>query len=86
MISYIYVSESPYFAKTGADGATKLTDLPPGSYRVHAWHPRLVAAEETTRRAVALTNEKAGGLEWQLSLRPEKRVRRAPVAGQRNRY
>jgi len=86
MVSYIYVSESPYFAKTGADGAVKLDDLPPGSYQVRAWHPRLIAPEETTRRAVLLTNVKAGVLEWQLELRPEKRTRRAPVAGQRSRY
>jgi plastocyanin len=86
MVSYIYVSESPYFAKTGNGGAVKLDDLPPGSYQVRAWHPRMTAAEETTRRAVVLTNAKAGALEWQLALRPETRPRRAPVAGQRNRY
>lgn len=86
MIAYIYVSESPYFAKTDANGATKLENLPPGSYQVRAWHPRMIAAEETTRRAVVLTNAKAGALEWLLRLRPETRTRRAPVAGQYKRY
>jgi hypothetical protein len=86
MISYIYVSESPYFGKTGADGVTRLADLPPGSFHVRVWHPRMVEAEETTQRAVVLSNAKTDVLEWRLGLRPEKRTRRAPVAGQRNRY
>jgi hypothetical protein len=86
MIAYIYVSESPYFAKSGADGVTKLANLPAGSYQVRAWHPRMDITEEATRRVVVLTDANVSTQEWQLRLRPENRARRAPVAGQRNRY
>jgi plastocyanin len=86
MIAYVYVSESPYFAKTGAAGAAKIGNLPPGNYQVRAWHPRMDGAEDATRRSVVLTDAKPAALEWRLSLRPDKRARRAPVAGQRSRY
>src|SRR5438105_7653048 len=44
MIGYVYVSESPYFAKTGADGKALLAELPPRVYTVRVWHPQLEAA------------------------------------------
>jgi hypothetical protein len=37
----IYVAEHPYHAVTGEDGAFVLTDVPPGSYDLIAWHPGL---------------------------------------------
>jgi plastocyanin len=48
MVGYIYVSESPYFAKTGKDGKAILAELPPRAYAVRVWHPQLEGAEETT--------------------------------------
>src|SRR5689334_22600994 len=47
MIGYVYVSESPYFAKTRADGTALITDLPPRAYAVRVWHPQLDASEES---------------------------------------
>lgn len=38
MIAYIYVVESPWFAKTDKEGRARLTGLPPGDYDVNAWH------------------------------------------------
>lgn len=41
MSGYIYVSEHPYIAVTGADGSFALTDVPPGRYKLKAWHAAL---------------------------------------------
>jgi plastocyanin len=41
MRGYVYVSEHPYVAVTGADGSFSLTDVPPGKYKVKAWHAAL---------------------------------------------
>lgn len=41
MIGYIYVVDTPYFAKTGGDGRADLGALPPGRYYVRVWTPRL---------------------------------------------
>jgi len=41
MSSWIVISDHPYFAVTGADGAFTLANVPPGTYTVEAWHPTL---------------------------------------------
>src|SRR3982751_3156759 len=52
MVGYIYVSESPYFAKSDSGGTAVIGDLPPGRYTARVWHARLPAPEESTRRAI----------------------------------
>jgi plastocyanin len=86
MIGYIYVSESPWFAKTGSDGRATLPDLPARAYTVRIWHPQLQDAEETTRRAVDITAGKRAEVGWTVALKPEVRVRRAPTAGHGGHY
>jgi hypothetical protein len=41
MAAWAVVSDNPYFAVTGADGAFTLDGVPPGTYTVEAWHPTL---------------------------------------------
>ena len=86
MVGYLYVSPSPHFATTGAQGTARIAGLPAGRYTVHVWHPRLAAAEETTRRPVELGAEGNAALEWVVALKPETRVRRAPVSRRGARY
>src|SRR5438034_7286053 len=85
MVGYIYVSESPYFAKTGKDGKAMLTELPPRAYTLRVWHPQLDAAEETTRKTV---DAHAGSIAvaWTIKLKREAKVRRAPTGEGRTRY
>ena len=52
---YIAVFESPYFAMTDQSGGFRLDSVPPGKYRLVAWHERGVAQVE---REVTVT---AGG-------------------------
>lgn len=82
MIAYVYVSESPYFAKTGADGKATLSDLPAGNYTLRAWHPRLEGAQEASERKITIPRSGAVESAWALALRPEFRIRRAPIPGQ----
>jgi plastocyanin len=85
MVGYIYVSESPYYATTDAHGRAKLAGLPAGAYTVRVWHPQLAQPEESTRRRAELTEP--AFMEWQISLKPEVRVRRAPAPrGSGGRY
>src|ERR1700677_4813732 len=55
MIGYIYVSETPFFAKTGSAGTASLEDMPSGDYLVKIWHPRMDRTEEVTARRVTLS-------------------------------
>lgn len=86
MLAYIYVSESPYYAKTGADGVARIANLPARAYTVRAWHPRLEGSEEATRQPANLAAESAVELSFELPLKPEARVRRAPVSGAGRHY
>jgi plastocyanin len=40
MIAYLYVSDAPWLARSGADGLAHVGGLPPGAYRVSVWHPQ----------------------------------------------
>lgn len=40
----VYVEEHPWFAVTGADGAFRIADVPPGEYVVEALHAKLGSA------------------------------------------
>jgi hypothetical protein len=76
MIGYIYVSDTPYFAKTDAGGRAMIAELPPGDYTVRVWHPGLEVSEESTKRIAKIAAGPAASVEYQLSLKPVIRVPR----------
>ncbi|MCB1914823.1 MAG: hypothetical protein KDG52_03775 [Rhodocyclaceae bacterium] len=82
MIAYVYVANSPYYAKTDASGTATLTRLPSGHYRVRVWHPRLAGGEDETTESLDVTDEGVVEASWQISLTPDFRIPRAPVPGQ----
>ena len=86
MVGYVYVSESPYFAKTGNDGRALITDLPPRSYRVRVWHPQLDAPEESTEQNVDASAPRRVAATWTLPLKATIRIRRAPAGDASVRY
>jgi hypothetical protein len=47
MQSWALVVDNPYYAKTKPDGKFVIDQLPPGTYRVLAWHPHLKPIEQT---------------------------------------
>src|ERR1700733_3742903 len=80
MIGYIYVSETPFFAKTGSAGTVSLEDVPSGDYLGKLWHPRMERTEEVTSRRVTLNAGTPVNLEWQLTLKPAFRIPRVSGA------
>ncbi len=42
----VLVMPNPYFATTDASGHYSITNVPPGTYKLKAWHERLPAAEQ----------------------------------------
>jgi hypothetical protein len=45
MQNWGYAIDTPYYAVTDLDGSFSIGDLPPGTYRVKAWHPILGVQE-----------------------------------------
>jgi plastocyanin len=86
MVGYIYVSESPYFAKTNAEGKAVLSDVPPRVYIVRVWHPQLAIAEDATRKDVDASHARRVEVTWTVSLKPEVKIRRAPINSERGGY
>jgi plastocyanin len=80
MVGYIYVSETPFFAKTEAAGTATIDDMPPGEYTVRVWHPSMEHGEETTARRVTVNADGPASVEWELSLKPTLRVPRVSGA------
>jgi len=86
MVGYVYVSESPYFAKTNAEGKALLTDVPPRGYVVRVWHPQLAVTENATRKNIEVSRAQRADVAWSLSLKPEVKIRRPSAGGQPGRY
>jgi hypothetical protein len=80
MRAYVYVSESPYFGITGPEGIIRLSRLPPGRYALRVWHSRLAMTEAATTQAVVVEPGKTAEMTWDLGLKRDVRVRRAPTA------
>jgi plastocyanin len=80
MVGYVYVSESPFFVRTGKDGKAVLTELPLRAYVVRVWHPQLESSEEATRKTLDVSRDRRIEAAWTVKLKQEVRVRRAPTA------
>lgn len=72
--AWILVFDHPYFAMSDRSGAFSIADVPPGTYRVKAWHPHLGIAEST----VTVTAGQAAGVGLKLGGAPSP----VPVAAQ----
>ncbi len=72
MVGYIYVVDTPWFAKTGDNGNASLV-LPAGEYELRAWHPRLKGPSDATRRPVAVGANGDTHAEFRIALNPDRR-------------
>lgn len=78
MIAYVAVLPTPYFRVPGNDGRAVLKDLPAGQYTVEVWQPSLKGAPEQFAQNVDLTANDARELSFNIDLKPDFRVKRAP--------
>jgi hypothetical protein len=76
MLGYVYVAETPYFAKSKKDGTATINSLPGGDYLVRVWQPRMGDTEEATTRKLTISASGIQQAEWKLTLKPEVRISR----------
>ncbi len=84
MSAYVLVLDTPWFGKTAADGRVRLGDLAPGRYRLELWHPRV--SKPLSREVTLGATSGAEPLRLTLTLRPDRRLRRAPTPGAGGAY
>jgi len=80
MVGYVYVADTPYYAKTPADGTAQLRDLPAGQYTVRVWHPEMDGSEQATARSLHVDEQGTVTANWTISRTEVFRPRRAPVS------
>lgn len=70
MVGWIVVLDTPYYAQTPATGMALIADVPPGSYRLRAWHPRLPAGVPVPEQALAVPASGAAATVRMMGLQP----------------
>jgi plastocyanin len=65
MVAYLLIVETPYFARTDANGTATLT-VPPDSYKLVAWHFRLTDPNAQPSQKVAAATDAATKFSLQL--------------------
>ncbi|HZX81883.1 MAG TPA: carboxypeptidase regulatory-like domain-containing protein [Lysobacter sp.] len=74
MISYLYVTDAPWSARSDAHGHVVLDGLPAGTYEVRVWHPRLPPTkQELSLPGVVLAADDRRRLPFALALLPDPR-------------
>jgi plastocyanin len=41
MVAYVVLVKNPFYTQPAADGSFTIANVPPGRYRLHAWHERI---------------------------------------------
>jgi plastocyanin len=80
MTAYVFVSETPHFGVTAADGTVTLSDLPAGDYETRVWHPRLAGEVRSTAQRISVSAANAS-VSFTIQQKRVWRARRAPTIG-----
>lgn len=73
MVAWLYVTDAPWFARTGATGRVAFESLRAGEYEVRAWQPRLRPGREEPAQRVTLGEAGVQALQFPLTLLPDPR-------------
>jgi plastocyanin len=66
MLGYIWVTDSPWYGRSDAEGKLLLRDLPAGEYRVTVWHALLNAGESQLEQRVTVQDNLATATAFRL--------------------
>jgi plastocyanin len=55
MAAWVVVADTPWFARSAANGRARIDAVPPGNYKLRLWHPGLPPNTEPTPVAITVT-------------------------------
>ena len=74
MISYLYVTDAPYAARTDETGRVSFEGMPAGAFDVRVWQPRLPPGRPDLRQqSIVLGAQDTRTVAFPLTLRPDSR-------------
>jgi plastocyanin len=68
MLAYVYVVDSPWYGKAGANGRVTLDNVPEGAYDLHVWHYAL--AQTVEARSLRVAPDATAPVEIAVALKP----------------
>lgn len=75
MSAFVYVTDTPYAAKTDASGNATIADVPSGAASAQIWHPKAVGANQRVEQSLTVSAQAATTLIAELDLRAQRRER-----------
>ena len=77
MLGYVFIVDTPWFGKTGADGQVQIDTVDDGEYEARVWHPR--ARHEVALQRIKITSGAAQGLHFVIDVAPMKHRYKPPL-------
>ncbi|MBF0606048.1 MAG: methylamine utilization protein [Candidatus Magnetobacterium sp. LHC-1] len=78
MKAYVYVVETPLFAKTDTKGKATIKNIPQGQYKVEIWHPYMKKSSSTVKEPVTINRGDDTKIDFTIEVKKALSVRRAP--------
>jgi plastocyanin len=75
MSAFVYVTDTPYAAKTDASGNATIANVPSGAASAQIWHPQAVGADQRVEQSLTVSAQSPTTLTAELELRAQRRVR-----------
>jgi plastocyanin len=85
MVSYVYVTDSPYFAKTDVSGHWSL-NLPVDSYTISYWHPYMEQIQSIMPETIQVDGGQDILLNRAIQIKSHYRNGKPPLSGQEEGY
>lgn len=70
MVAYIYIVDTPYFAKTDSNGLANLEEITPGEYDFHIWHPGSINNNDSAK-TITIDQDNTIQEQFILNIRPD---------------
>ncbi len=84
MITYAYISDAPWIARSDANGRVSIDALPAGDFQVRVWHPQLRPGQQEPVQDLHIeASSDSKDVAFSLSLLPDPRT---PVDRERSGY